>query len=107
MFVVALVCALTFAALAEIVVVEAPTTGFDRSVQAFALAHRAPWLTAVLEASTWLGSTVVLIPVLLAASGYLGWRRRDPYGVVLLWVALAGAAVLYQFFKSLIGRPRP
>jgi undecaprenyl-diphosphatase len=107
LFVAALVCALTFAALAELVLVHAPTTGLDRSVQAFALAHRTPWLNAVLEASTWLGSSTVLIPVLLAASAYLGWTRRDPSGVILLWVALAGAAALYQLFKSVIGRPRP
>lgn len=104
-FVLPLLCALAFALLAE--VAHAPAAALDRSVQAFAFAHRTHWLTAVLETSTWLGSSVVLIPVLLAVSGYLGWRRRDWSGVVLLWVALAGAAVLYQFFKSVISRPRP
>jgi undecaprenyl-diphosphatase len=103
----AAVCAAVFAGLTWYVVARAPATRLDRRAQNFVLGHRVPWLNAVLEAWTWLGSTAVLIPLLLAASGLLWWGRRDRDAVVYLWVALAGAAVLYQTLKVLIGRARP
>ena len=103
----ALVCAVTFAGLAGIVLIHAPTTRLDRRVQAFVVGHRTPWLNAVLEAWTWLGSSVVLIPVLLVVSGYLWWRRRDLSGALLPWVAFVGSVILYQTSKSVVGRGRP
>lgn len=101
------VCAAVFAALTWYVVARLPVTHLDRRVQAFAVGHRTPWLNALLETWTRLGSTTVLIPVLLVVSVYLGWRRRDLYAVAYLWAALVGAMLLYQVFKSAIGRARP
>ena len=100
-------CPAVFAALTWYVVARLPVTHLDRRVQAFAVGHRTPWLSALLETWTRLGSTTVLVPVLLAASVYLVWRRRDLYAVAYLWTALVGAVVLYQVFKSAIGRARP
>ncbi|MDN3355037.1 phosphatase PAP2 family protein [Actinomadura sp. DC4] len=101
------VCAGTFAGLTSFVLADAPVTGPDRRVQAYAVAHRTPWLNVLLEAWTRLGSTTVLVPVLLAAGVLLWWRRRDLYTVASLWAALGGAMVLYQVLKVTIGRARP
>jgi undecaprenyl-diphosphatase len=101
------VCAAAFAGLTWCVLAGLPVTALDRRVQDFAVGHRTPWLNGLLEAWTWLGSTTVLVPVLLAVSVYLWWRRRDLYAVAYLWVALGGCMVLYRVFKSVIGRARP
>lgn len=103
-------CALTFTALTVYVVARAPATGLDRQVQTFVLGHRTPWLNALLEAWTWLGSTLVLVPVLLAASAYLVRNPHDRHGwyaTASLWIAFGGAIVLYQTFKAIFGRARP
>jgi undecaprenyl-diphosphatase len=103
----AAICALVFAGLTAYVGVRAPATGLDRHVRTFVLGHRKPWLNAVLEAWTWLGSTLVIVPVLLAATAYLWRGRHDVYGVAALWIALGGSMVLYQAFKAITGRARP
>ena len=102
----AVVSAVIFTALTWYVVANLPVTHLDLRVQAFVVAHRTPWLTVLLETWTRLGSTAVLVPVLLAASVYLG-RRRDPYAIAYLWTAFVGAMLLYQGCKAAIGRPRP
>jgi undecaprenyl-diphosphatase len=99
--------ACAYAGLTWYVLADAPVTRLDRRAQSFTLGHRTPWLNAVLEAWTWLGSTVVLVPLLLAVSAYLWWRRRDGYTVAYVWASLGGAVVLYQAFKAIIGRARP
>jgi undecaprenyl-diphosphatase len=101
------VCAAVFAGLTSYVLAGLPVTALDRRVQAFAVGHRTSWLNALLEAWTRLGSTTVLVPVLVVVSAYLWWRRRDLCAVAYLWVALGGCMVLYQVFKSVIGRARP
>jgi undecaprenyl-diphosphatase len=101
------VCTAVFAALTWYVVARLPVTDLDRRVQAFMVGHRTPWLNALLETWTRLGSTTVLVPVLLAVSVYLVWHRRDLYAVVYLWTALVGAMLLDQVFKHAIGRARP
>ncbi|MGH3381927.1 MAG: phosphatase PAP2 family protein [Actinoallomurus sp.] len=110
LLVMAVTCALAFAVLTAYVVARAPATGLDRHVRTFVLGHRTPWLNALLEAWTWLGSTLVLVPVLLAASAYLVRKPRDRHGwyaVASLWIAFGGAMVLYQTFKVIFGRARP
>jgi undecaprenyl-diphosphatase len=103
----AVTCAFVFAGLTAYVGVRAPATGLDRHVRAFVLGHRKPWLNVLLEAWTRLGSTLVIVPVLLAASLYLWRGRHDAYGVASLWIALGGSMVLYQEFKAITVRARP
>ncbi len=100
-------CAAVFACLTWYVLAYAPVTGPDRRTQSFAYGHRTSWLNAVLETWTWLGSTIVLVPLLLAVSGLLLWRRRDVFAVACLWAGLAGATVLDRGFKHAVGRARP
>lgn len=79
----------------------------DRPVLDFVARHREPWLTSVSKVLTALGSSAVLIPLLVAVG--LGWRRWRgtwwPLG--RLSGAYLGAFVLAQAIKPLVGRPRP
>jgi membrane-associated phospholipid phosphatase len=79
----------------------------DPHVTAWVVAHRIGWLTATLQVLTWLGSTAVIIPAGLAIGLYFVIRRRDWQPLVLLMATVAGAIVLYDIGKALVGRPRP
>ena len=102
--VVAAACALVFAVLA---LAYPSAAGLDRAVQAFAVAHRSPWLNTVMETLTRLGSSLVLVPVLVIASVYAWWRGRDLRAVAGLWAAFGGAMLLFHVLKALFGRARP
>jgi undecaprenyl-diphosphatase len=96
-----------FGGLTQDVLARDRITRLDQRVQTYLLANRTPWLTAAMEASTWLGSTLVLVPVLVVASVFLLWTRRDLRTTFHLWLALGGAVILYESFKSGVGRARP
>jgi undecaprenyl-diphosphatase len=79
----------------------------DPRVLAFVIGHRAPWLTSLAKVLTWLGSTLVLWPVVVVA-GLALWRwRRLWLPAVLPALALAGAWAGSLLIKGLVGRPRP
>jgi undecaprenyl-diphosphatase len=80
---------------------------WDPHVESFVLAHRAGWLTVFMKTVTWLGSTVVLIPLVALVGGYFLLRRRDWRPLAKLAVVLAGAVALYDLVKPLVARPRP
>lgn len=103
----AALCALAFAGLSLATFAGRWTAGLDRDAEAFAAAHRTPWLDTAMEAATRLGSALVLVPVLLVAGTYLWWRRRDGWAAILLWAALGGAVILYDTLKLAFGRARP
>lgn len=106
-FAVACAGAFAFGGIAQDVLAHEEIVTIDPRVLAFVLAHRTGWLTVVMQAVTWLGSGVVLVPVLVAMSLILVWWRRDLRVPVELWVTYGGAVVLYTAAKSLVGRPRP
>lgn len=81
--------------------------GIDRTVLDWFVAHRAPWLSTIFEVVTVLGSSVFLIPLVVAV-GVWYWRRHGtsrPFA--LLALAYVGAYVMSQALKAIIGRPRP
>jgi undecaprenyl-diphosphatase len=87
-------------ALDDLVHVDGPTTRY-------VVSHRTAWLTTATQAVSWLGSTVVLVPVvvivgLVAHRNGKGWKP-----LALLAGALGGAVVLYDLIKPLVGRSRP
>ena len=79
----------------------------DTRVLAFVTGHRAPWLTSLAKALTWLGSSIVLWPVVVIAGlGLWRWRRHW-LPAVLPALALAGAWAGALLIKGLVDRPRP
>jgi membrane-associated phospholipid phosphatase len=79
----------------------------DPRVLAFFTGHRTPWLTSAAKALTWLGSSIVLWPVVIVA-GLTLWRwRRHWLPAVLPAVALAGAWAGALLIKGLVDRSRP
>ena len=79
----------------------------DPHVTAWAVAHRAPWLTGVLRVITWLGSMAVIIPLAATVGLFFVVRRRRWRPLALLAAAIAGAVGLYDIVKPLVSRPRP
>jgi membrane-associated phospholipid phosphatase len=56
---------------------------------------------------TWLGSSVVIAPMLVLVGSYFLVRSRNWRPGVHLLTAYAGALVLYSIIKPAVGRPRP
>lgn len=78
----------------------------DRQGLILANAWRSPWLDWVFLSLTWLGSLLILLPLVLAV-GTLLWRRGHRSEACFIGVALAGASLLAQLVKHLALRPRP
>ena len=68
----------------------------DPHVTAWMVAHRIEWLTSVLQVTTWLGSTAVIIPLGVIVGGFFVLRRRRWQPLALLAAAVAGAVGLYD-----------
>jgi membrane protein DedA with SNARE-associated domain/membrane-associated phospholipid phosphatase len=80
---------------------------FDPTVEAFILAHRAAWLTSWFTTVTWLGSLVVIVPLVSSVVLWLTLRRRDWGLAALLALAVGGAVALFDLAKALVERSRP
>src|SRR5439155_3026421 len=68
-------CAWAFGGLTQDVVAHDELARMDPRFESFVVAHRADWETGLMKSVTWLGSTVVLIPLVLIAGGYFALRR--------------------------------
>ena len=82
------------------------STGFDRSVTSWMVAHRTSALTTLARLLSTIGSQPVLIPVVALLFAALLIRRRFVLGGLLL-AAWGGAIVLYSLTKHFVHRPRP
>jgi undecaprenyl-diphosphatase len=100
-------CASLFAATTADVLDHEALSRLDPHVHDWMVHHRAAPLTLVMEVATWLGSTATLIPVLVVFTGFVLWTRHDVRTAVQVWVALAGAVVLYNAGKDTVQRARP
>lgn len=79
----------------------------DRPVLEFLVLHREPWLTSAANVISALGSSAVLIPLLVLVGLGLRWRRRTWRPAALLAGGYAGAVLLYELIKPVVNRPRP
>lgn len=69
--------------------------------------HRTPWLTTTMRDVTWLGSTVVLVPLVVIVGLWSRNRTRSWAVLAQLALTLGGAIALSNLIKPLVGRPRP
>lgn len=104
------VVALLAAALSE--VTEDVVTGdelvrVDNPVSRYVIAHRQPWLTTSMGIITHLGSTAVLVPMLLAVGLAVRRHRRTWAPMVFLFVTWGGATLTSTVIKLLVARSRP
>jgi membrane protein DedA with SNARE-associated domain/membrane-associated phospholipid phosphatase len=100
-------CAWLFGGLTQDVVANEEAVHLDPGITRFLVDHRVAWLDTAMRTLTWLGSNVVLIPLIAALAIYLLVRRRSAWGATLAVAALAGAIVLYNVVKPIVARPRP
>ena len=82
-------------------------TLLDRPTVRYLVEHRSAWLTTVLRDLTWLGSTIVLVPLVAVVGVAVCRRTRSWMPLVQLAVALGGSIALYDLIKPLVGRARP
>jgi len=94
-------------AVVQDVIVGRGSARFDRPVMEWFARHREPWLTTVMWIVTALGSSAVLIPLVLGAGGWYWWRRGQPRSFVLLAAAYGGSELLSETVRALTRRPRP
>jgi undecaprenyl-diphosphatase len=79
----------------------------DPGVATFVASHRVVWLTPVMQAVTWLGSSFFIIPLGVAVGGVLRRRHHTWRPLVMMAAAFLGAAALYDIVKPAVGRSRP
>ena len=79
----------------------------DLPIVRYLAEHRTAWLTTTMRDITWVGSTVVLIPLVLAIGIEAHRRTRTWTALTQLVLSLGGAIALYELIKPLVGRPRP
>lgn len=79
---------------------------WDRAGLALANGLRSEGLDTLMRAITWLGSLLVLLPLVLLAGAEL-WRGGRRIEATFAIVALAGASILSHVVKLWLSRPRP
>ena len=79
----------------------------DPRVHAWALDHRLAWLTHVFRVVTWLGSTSVVVPLLLVATVLACRSRRSWRPASAVAVVYVAAVLLHAGVGELVHRARP
>jgi undecaprenyl-diphosphatase len=80
---------------------------FDPRVERWVGTHRVAWVTTVMKTVTRLGSSVAIVPLLIAVAVILIARRRDWRSCLFLAAAVLGAVALYSIVKPAVDRTRP
>lgn len=96
---------LLFGLLATLVM-RGTTQRADEAALLWLYGRSSPRLDAWALQVTALGSSAVVVMMVVIASAFL-WVGRHRWSVVLLWVAMLGGAVLNYTLKEAFARPRP
>jgi undecaprenyl-diphosphatase len=106
LFGVVLGCAILTGELLGLVERPGGSTGLDRSITDWVVAHRADGLTTIAKLLSIVGSQTVLIPM-TAIVALLLLRRREFVTAATLVALWGGALGLYSLAKLAVHRPRP
>jgi membrane protein DedA with SNARE-associated domain/membrane-associated phospholipid phosphatase len=79
----------------------------DPGITSWVVAHRVAWITDLMRAVTWLGSLVVLIPLVVIAGTVLVLTRRTLRPMIQLAASLGASMVFTAVVRTLVDRPRP
>jgi membrane protein DedA with SNARE-associated domain len=80
---------------------------FDPRVLRFALEHRVSWLTTAAKALAMLGSSVVVIPVVVVTVVAVAWRRGMSRTAGVVGLSVIAAAAIARATQPLVAHPRP
>lgn len=79
----------------------------DPVVRAWVEAHQYAWASAVAQVVTWLGSSVVLVPVLLVVGALIRWRTGRWAPAVEPLAMYLGAVAVRDLVAALVNQPTP
>ncbi len=99
--------ALAFGALTAVALASTGGTAFDRELEAFVAGNRVEPLTSAMRGVTWLGSVVVLGPLVIVLASALVVRERDRPFAALMIAGFGGAIALNWAAKAVADRMRP
>ncbi len=100
------VCAILLFGWIATEVLRGQTQAFDNAVRGRVHSWASPWLTAVMQTFTLLGSTPVLV-VVVALLALTLWRMRQRRQAMALVLGAAGGNILMEILKLVFRRPRP
>jgi undecaprenyl-diphosphatase len=81
--------------------------GFDRSIIDAIQGLEAPWLTPIMQAFTFIGSTKVVMLLIIAVTALLLWGLDARSQAYFFFFAMIGTGVLNQSLKFIFKRARP
>lgn len=96
-----------FGALLQDVLGGDDATRLDLPIVRYLAAHRTAWLTTTMRDLTWIGSTAVVLPLVVVVGLAVRSRTRSWAAMVRLTLTLGGAIALSDLVKLLVGRARP
>lgn len=79
----------------------------DPRVQAWVLDHRSTGLDAFFETVSWLGASLVTVPVLLLTGALVARRRRSLAPLLRIAMVYGSAVLLRALVAEILDRPRP
>jgi membrane protein DedA with SNARE-associated domain/membrane-associated phospholipid phosphatase len=80
---------------------------FDARVLRFALEHRTSWLTSVAKTAAMFGSSVVVLPLVVAVVVVLAWRRGLRRTAAVVGLSAVAATAIARATQPLVAHPRP
>lgn len=95
-----------FGAILEDVVTGDPLTVLDLRIAVWLHAHATPSLTRIMVFISYLGTSAVTGAIAVVV-GFALWRRRYPYRLLALALAVPGGMLLNVLIKYAVHRPRP